>query len=119
MNKHNSLHCCTVKFVLRICMGKTAVVAKYTMTQKCVCGEWNGMYYCCSSQLKRKKTHMTFRATAFSVFFFLLCLLHWFTLCMLMPVSSHCDRKSDSFWMMQLFGHILYLSISLRTHIQM
>jgi len=37
MNKHNSLHCCAMKFVLRICMGKTAVVAKYTMPQKCVC----------------------------------------------------------------------------------
>lgn len=32
-------------------------------------GEWNRVYYCCASQLERKNPHMTFRATAFPLWF--------------------------------------------------
>lgn len=56
-------------------MGKSGRKVLYN-SKVCVCvcmfmlsGEWNGEYYCCASQLERKNPHMTFRATAFPLWF--------------------------------------------------
>lgn len=75
------------------------------------------MYYCCGSQLESKNPHMTFRATGFPYGFFfpfLLSLLRWITAWMLMPVSSHCDRKSLFFeWCNCLVTSCISVSLSL------
>ncbi len=79
-------------------------------------GELHWMYYFCGSQLESKNPHMTFRATGFPYGFsfpFLLSLLCWITAWMLMPGSSHCDRKSLFFlWCNCLVTSCISVSLS-------